>query len=113
MPNQDDPNKIVELERGLVRALCSNPNAAVLWEIAAQRLNNYVWIDADSRVVFHALQKSREHTPAALRAQLRALVTRMGFPDVDWDLFLGPCELREAEVGAMVDALISQSARGT
>lgn len=113
MPTQNDPSKTVELERGVVRALVSNTNAAILWEIVALQLKNYLWIDADSRVVFHALQKSREHTPAALREQLPALVTRMGFPDVDWDTFLGPSELREAEVGAMVDALISQSARGT
>jgi hypothetical protein len=84
--------RVIELERKLFRALFSEPpahsssvrdenaRAAIVARLLAHR-----WQDPEHRVVFEALRSLPGRHAAELREQLPAQVTRMGFPDVDWD----------------------------
>jgi hypothetical protein len=46
-------------------------------------------------------------TPAELREQLPAQATRMGFPDMSWENYLGHSETSERDIHEMVEQLLA------
>jgi hypothetical protein len=81
----------VDLESGILRALCGNPyshldNSAARAMILAQ-LRPHLWQDSEHRVVFEALTALPGRNATELREQLPAQATRMGFPDVNWESY--------------------------
>ena len=79
-----DANQIVELEREILRAMCGGTVAAAQIDAVRESLRHYAWRDEEHRIVFEALARMRSADAGALREQLPAHATRMGFPDVDW-----------------------------
>jgi hypothetical protein len=81
---------ILALESKILRALCTTPSTndhpstrtAILANLRAHH-----WHDPEHRVVFEALTLLPGRLSADLREQLPAQATRMGFPDVNWDLY--------------------------
>lgn len=50
-------------------------------------LANHEWSETEHHVVYQCLRAARQPHPVPLREELAARATRMGHPDVDWDLY--------------------------
>ena len=95
MPSSDELNSVIELEREIVRLLCriqainsSVPELDIKSrERLVDELRTHDWRDAEHRIVFEAIAKLPGREAAELRRQLPAQATRMGFPDVHWELY--------------------------
>jgi hypothetical protein len=85
-----DVSHTVELERCLLRLLCNGAPGDTSVADACRELSAYNWLDQDNRVVFEALARVRNADKVPLRAQLTEHATRMGFPDIDWQIYLEP-----------------------
>jgi len=79
--------QIIALERGILRAMCGGSQTPAQIAAARQALRAYAWRDEEHRVVFEALGRMRNADSEAVREQIPAHATRMGFPDVDWPLY--------------------------
>ena len=86
----------LDLESRILRALCNNlspstdsPATAFTAKRAAilANLRCHRWQDPEHRVVFEALTLLPGRQATALREQLPAQATRMGFPDVNWQKY--------------------------
>ncbi|MGH9770601.1 MAG: hypothetical protein ACRD4Q_02710 [Candidatus Acidiferrales bacterium] len=103
MPSGASANKIFDLERSILKALCLGQAATS--ESARRSLAVHTWQDQEHRVVYEALQRLRTHDPEFLRERLPAQATRMGFPDVDWHTYFAP-----ADVSVDIEQLIRELA---
>lgn len=100
-------SQIRELEQVVLRSLCA-PAAAASARIAAiKELAGYHWQDPDHRIVFDALSRLQGHQLDDVRANLPAVVTRMGFPDVNWDVFFVPASQITTDPPAAARALLA------
>lgn len=104
MAHAGSPHSLAELERRILRQLCSSSIAAEEWNRVTDRLTTRDWSDPEHRVVFEALRAIRSSDPRARREQLPAQATRMGFPDVDWRSYLE----RDRESGDNLQDLIDR-----
>jgi hypothetical protein len=78
-------DQLVALEREVLEALCASEHVSDDRGRLLGTLASHVWQDPEHRVVYEALLRIRTRDPRALRAELPATATRMGFPDVEWD----------------------------
>jgi hypothetical protein len=76
-----------ELELAVLRLLCVLPGGDALRAKLADELKGYRWEHADHRVIYEALIETDIGDTETLRRELPAAVTRMGFPDVNWERF--------------------------
>ena len=100
---------ILALEREILRSLCSTRHPDLLRDAMLRSLSQHVWHDPDHRVIYEALRQIPSSAPAAIRDQLPATVTRMGFPDVDLKPYFDASETRgaaETQDAADIEALI-------
>jgi len=95
-----------EIERLMLGALCAGPLSLDDRSEALRSLANYNWILPDHRVIYEALRRSRQRNLAALRENIRAEITRLGFPDIDVEPFFAPCTLTKAEIVELANALL-------
>ena len=102
MPLRKSPKPAVEIEREILRALCSNAVSSADCPKAMARLARRSWKEPEHKVVYGALQALRTSDAQARRDQLPAQATRMGFPDVDWQLYLTV----DADLGERLDQMI-------
>lgn len=79
----------IHRERVWLALLCQNPADAPLRAELELLLALHSWVSADHRVVFAALA-GRRSSPEAIRAELPAQLTRLGFPDVDIEDYFSP-----------------------
>jgi hypothetical protein len=73
-----------DLERRLLRQLCHARLTRTAWARIARTLQSYGWRDVEHGLVYAAIERLGPCDPKALREQLPAEATRMGFPDIDW-----------------------------
>jgi hypothetical protein len=74
------------------------------------KLGAYTWSDSDNGLVFEALHRLRSAgtpTTAQLRPELAAQATRMGFPDVNWENYLGQNTTDQRDLRHLVDELLA------
>jgi hypothetical protein len=103
---QNNPcTSIVILERQILRALCAGVNDTADWDRLASELRVHHWQDPDHKVVYEALRAIKSHDAKTRREELPAQVTRMGFPDVDWNLYFGGEELSVPEIEELITQL--------
>jgi hypothetical protein len=76
-----------ELELAVLRALCLLPGGDTARAELANELKGYRWEYPDHRVIYEALIEVNSADRETLRRELPAAVTRMGFPDIDWERF--------------------------
>jgi hypothetical protein len=76
-----------ELELAVLRALCALPGGDDARAKVANELKAYRWKHADHLVIYEALMEINSADRQALRRELPAAVTRMGFPDINWERF--------------------------
>lgn len=92
----------IELE--LLRKLCRDGVKSVS-PGGIRALAGRSWVASDHQVVFDALSHLANIPPAALRHQLPAEATRMGFPDVAWEKYFEPA--KECEFSRTTAELIA------
>ena len=51
---------------------------------------SHLWADEEHRVVYGCLRSAQGLRKTRLREEMAAEATRMGHPDVDWDLYFQP-----------------------
>lgn len=83
-------DKILGLERLVLTTLCVSAGLGAQRQLILADLSRHLWRAPEHRVVFEALMRMRSADPASLFAELPAMATRMGFPDVDWDSYFLP-----------------------
>jgi len=108
--NSAAQQRLIGLESSVLRSLCTGEESIASRERLTRELAAYPWRVPEHRVVYEALARIREQDPASLREQLPSQATRMGFPDVDWTLYLDGSERSERSLEDMVRDLISNSA---
>jgi len=97
MSSETKTRLVLDLESKILRALCSAPTAfgSSSADHATERatilatLRSHRWQDPEHRVVFESLTRLPGRQAAELREQLPAQATRMGFPDVNWQMYFG------------------------
>jgi hypothetical protein len=92
------PQGIFEIERRVLRFLCQTADGGTLRERARELLADYRWSDGAHEAIFEIVMRLPQVSRQALRDQLPALLTRRGFPDLDFgNLFAAPPSANEAE----------------
>lgn len=99
------PETLAGVERRVLRALCGGTTIRARWERIVVELKDYLWREPEHKVIFEALTRIRSHNLKAIQAQLPAQTTRMGFPDVDWAIYLSGAETSASEIEALIEKL--------
>ena len=81
----------------MLRALSQGTPQGSVREIGKLTLKNYRWRDSVHAVFFEILRDLPAASPETLRAQLPALLTRRGFPDLNWEDLFSPHHLAKDE----------------
>jgi len=96
---------LAAIERRVLGALCGGSIARAKWNRIVGGLREYRWLEPEHQVVFEALTRIRSNDPKTLQARLPAQTTRMGFPDVDWKIYLSGAEAPVPEIERLVRKL--------
>jgi hypothetical protein len=119
MARQSQIDQILRLEREVLLALCSGmanreecpeQERGRLHEILRE-LQAYRWRGDEHRVVYAALVALKPSSGETVAEQLPAQATRMGFPDVDWNLYLRRSEWFRGNIQDLIRALIVAAAK--
>jgi hypothetical protein len=106
-------DEVLGLECDILRAICASSYLAAERGRLLKELTSHTWRDAEHRVVYEALLRTLSRDTDALRSELPATTTRMGFPDVDWTEYFdrgGALKPQEVEIRIrMLKATSSQS----
>jgi hypothetical protein len=87
-----------DLERCVLRALCSETAQSQARDIARRALADYRWHEPVHEAVFDVIMSFPSASSQALREQLPGRLTRRGFPDFDFESLF---ESREPESGEL------------
>jgi hypothetical protein len=90
--SKSNVNTILDLERLVLTTLCVSSGLGAQRQLILADLSSHQWRAPEHRVVYEALLRMRTADPAGLFAELPAMATRMGFPDVDWDSYFLPSQ---------------------
>lgn len=115
MPPNPDSNsnvdEIIDLERLVLTTLCVSTGLGGRRELVLADLSRHQWRAPEHRVVFEALKRMPSADPGAISAELPAMATRMGFPDVDWDsYFVAGADPAAAEIEELIRRLTAECA---
>jgi len=94
-----------ELELAVLRALCLLPGGDAARAQLANELKGYRWEYADHRVIFEALIEADFADAETLRRELPAAVTRMGFPDINWERFFASTPVPQDRIFELIREL--------
>jgi hypothetical protein len=100
---------LVNAEILVLRGIIEDPPNGSLRIAARSLLIRYHWVEPIHQEVFQALLRLPGNTPATLRNQLPAILTRRGFPDFDLNAFFEPAKLSKSEVMRLMEFLTSKS----
>jgi len=112
MPDAASSKSLADLERAVLRAICTQPLSPMLWDIARRELASYVWLEPDHAVVYDAIANVRSREPKNWRSHLVAQTTRMGFPEIDWGAYLetaGKSDIEASELIRKLKAVAAES----
>jgi hypothetical protein len=99
---------LAELELAVLRTLCADPSGLHLNQLAS-----YKWGDEEHRVVFECLLAASRNRAVPLQEEMAAQATRMGHPEVDWDLYFGKSSPLRQTLEQMVRRLKSKAVDAT
>ena len=88
---------VLHAERQAIRALCQGTPQGSVRELAKLILNDYRWRNPLNATLFETLVGLKNSSPDFLRAELPALLTRRGFPDLPWEELFAPHGLTKAQ----------------
>src|SRR5579859_7256703 len=112
MPSRSDERSILDAERRLLRALCQESCPVPARESAKNALVDYLWREPVHEIIFSFVVVQPATAPIPLRDQLPGLLTRKGFPDVDWELFFQPVSISETKLADLVRELAAPHEAG-
>lgn len=110
-PDRLRSQAISDIELALLQALCNTGSPAHL-DRALRELESHRWSNPEYRVVYQALASARGKSPRSWRDELPAQATRMGFPDVEWKIYLGEkADLQKANLSDLLRELKAETAK--
>ncbi|MGA8223030.1 MAG: hypothetical protein WB780_15385 [Candidatus Acidiferrales bacterium] len=102
--------QVLSLELEILRSLCIAQDSTIPRDAILRSLAQHAWQDPEHRIVYEALRRLGNRSPALVRAELPAAATRMGFPDVDWKPYLDRGEIAPtSNIEALIRALAAAS----
>lgn len=87
----------LDLEKLILSVLCLGTRQGPVKETLTPLLRDYQWQAPVHQVIFNALAAIPSNDPGVLRQLLPARLTRMGFPDIEWEEFFAPRSLSSEE----------------
>ena len=105
MPDAASSKVVANLERAVLRAICTQPLSPTVWEDAQRALTSYDWLEPDHAVVYDAIANVRSREPKNWRSHLAAQTTRMGFPEIDWGAYLETAGKSDIEASELIRKL--------
>lgn len=100
-------NSHLDLEKLALRALCLGTPEGPVKETVLPMLRDYQWNFQLHQAVFNVLAAISSDNPAIIRQLLPARLTRLGFPDVEWEEFFSPLSLSKDETLAMIRHMVA------
>lgn len=85
------------LEITVLRLLCLGTPQGSVRKAGLSLLRNYGWQNALHKALWDAISSLPAANPESLRLLLPAKLTRLGFPDFEWDDFFAPLSTSKAE----------------
>ena len=92
----------LHLEKLILRVLCAGTPQGSVKDTLPPLLQAYKWQSTLHRAIFNAIVAFPSDNPKVLRQLLPAKLTRMGFPDVEWDEIFAPPSLSKDDAVALV-----------
>jgi hypothetical protein len=111
MADHAQDERLLRLELEVLRWICSETgidnreNIPSRLQTVLGELKDYRWRGDEHRVIYGALTTLRPSSGETIAGQLPAQATRMGFPDVDWNLYLQPSGAHESDIEEMIRTL--------
>ena len=97
----------IHLEQLTLRLLCSGTPQGPVKNVLVPLLRDYHWQVQLHQIIFSAVVAIPSDDPATLRQLLPAKLTRMGFPDIEWEEIFTPALLSSEEAIDTVRRMIS------
>jgi hypothetical protein len=97
----------LHLETLALRLLCAGTTEGAVREGLIPLLRGYTWQSALQRAIFNAIAAIPSDNPEILRQLLPAKLTRMGFPDVEWEELFAPLSMSGEEAVVLVRQLVA------
>jgi hypothetical protein len=97
----------LHLEKLVLRLLCVGTPQGPVLDTLPPLLSDYQWKSTLHRAIFNAIAAVPSDDPEVLRQVLPAKLTRMGFPDVEWEEIFTPPSLSREEAVALVRQLLA------
>jgi hypothetical protein len=106
MPPMADESRIIETERQLLQALCQESCEESVRESDRRALAEYGWRDPVHDIIFRFVVAQSKGVGIPLRERLSSLLTRKGFPDVEWEEFFRPASLSREKIEDLIRQLL-------
>lgn len=97
----------LDLEKLVLRVFCAGTLDGAAREATLPLLRGYAWRSTLHKAVFDAILATPSRDPELLRQLLPAKLTRMGFPDVEWEEIFSPPSLSRDEAVARVRQMLA------
>lgn len=97
----------LELEKLVIAALCAGVSDGLVRDSLLPMFRDYSWQFPMHQVIFSALDSIPSSDPAILRQMLPAKLTRLGFPDVEWEEFFTPLSISSDEILALARRMVA------
>ena len=97
----------LNLEKLVLRLLCAGTPQGAVSDLLIPPLRGYAWKSMLHRAIFDAVAAAPSNDPEFLRQFLPAKLTRMGFPDVEWDELFAPPSISSKEAISLVRQILA------
>jgi hypothetical protein len=97
----------LHLEKLALRLLCAGTSQGAVGDGLIPLLRGYQWQSTLHQAVFNAIVSIPSDSPEILRQLLPAKLTRMGFPDVEWEELFAPLSMSGEEAIGLVRQLVA------
>lgn len=91
----------------VLRLLCAGTSQGAVRDNLLPLLSSYPWNSTLHRAIFKAIVSIPSDDPTLLRQLLPAKLTRMGFPDVEWEELFVPVSVASEEAIESVRKLLA------
>jgi hypothetical protein len=103
--------EIVRIETQVLSALCRGTTEGPILDFGCETLRQYEWRHPAHQVLFEALMAIPSERPETIRAQIPSRLTRMGFPDLDWEALFARPLLSKPDAGRLIKQLSESRGR--
>ena len=103
-PQAGNPDRCMEpqIEITALRVLCLGTPEGSVKTVGKSLLGAYRWSSPLHQAIWDSLYSISSESPEVLRQLLPAGLTRLGFPDVEWEGFFAPHSLSKAAAIALM-----------